>query len=90
MRALLSIVLGVIAVGVLLIAYGILSPRANAAWNGAPVAADSRGDAYQLASPMLGQERADVGNATSAPLVRLRCDDRRHSHLRRRRSRRIQ
>jgi hypothetical protein len=48
--------LGVIAVGVLLIAYGLLSPRADAAastWNGVPVAADSRGDAYQFARPRL-------------------------------------
>jgi hypothetical protein len=77
MRTLLGIVLGVIAVGVLLIAYGLLSPRADAtvpAWNGAPTAADSRGDAYQLARPMLGQERADVGNATVAPQARLRCE----------------
>jgi hypothetical protein len=77
MRAVLSIVLGVIAVGVLLIAYSLLSPRAKAAvpaWNGAPMAADSRGDAYQLARPMLGHERADVGNATSPLPVWLRCE----------------
>jgi len=77
MKTLLGIVLAVIAVGVLLIAYGLLSPRADAAvppWNGSPVAADSRGDAYQLAHPMLGQDRAEVGNATSAPQVRLRCE----------------
>jgi hypothetical protein len=77
MRALLSIVLGMIAVGVLLIAYGLLGPRANAAvpvWNGAPMAADSRGNAYRLARPMPDQERADVGNGTSAPQGWLRCE----------------
>jgi hypothetical protein len=76
MRTFLGIVLGVIAVGVLLIAYGLLSPRAYAepAWNGAPVATDSRDGAYQLARRMLGQDRAEVGNATSAHQVRLRCE----------------
>jgi hypothetical protein len=29
------------------------------------MAADSRGDAYQGARPMLGQERADVGEASN-------------------------
>jgi len=77
MRTLLESVLGVIAVGVLLIAYALLSPRASSTapvWNGVPVVADSRGDAYQLARPMFGRERIEVGDATAAPQFRLRCE----------------
>ena len=51
MRTFLGTVLSVIAVGVLLIAYGLLSPRAAAAPYGL-VTPDSRADAYQLARPM--------------------------------------
>ena len=50
MRTFLGTVLSVIAVGVLLIAFGLLSPRAAAAPYGG--ASDLRGDAYQLARPM--------------------------------------
>jgi hypothetical protein len=50
MRTFLGTVLSVIAVGVLLIAYGLLSPRAAAAPYGG--VSDMRGDAYQLARPM--------------------------------------
>src|SRR5438552_6190484 len=50
MRTFLGTVLSVIAVGVLLIAYGLLSPRAAAAPYGGGT--DLRGDAYQLARPM--------------------------------------
>ena len=50
MRTFLGTVLSVIAVGVLLIAYGLLSPRAAAAPYGGVT--DLRGDAYQLARPM--------------------------------------
>jgi hypothetical protein len=50
MRTFLGTVLSVIAVGVLLIAYGLLSPRAAAAPYGG--ATDIRSDAYQLARPM--------------------------------------
>ena len=57
MRTLLGTVLGVIAVGVLLIAYGLLSPRASAtapAWNPMPAATDSRGNTYRpMAAPQL-------------------------------------
>jgi len=49
MRTFLGTVLSVIAVGVLLIAFGLLSPRAAAAPYGG---VDMRGDAYQLARPM--------------------------------------
>ena len=75
MRTLLGIVLSVIAIGVLLVAYGLLSPRANAtppAWNGVPVAADPGGDAYRLARPMLGRERAEVADRMPPPQVRVR------------------
>src|SRR2546425_7841403 len=51
MRTFLGTVLSVIAAGVLLIAYGLLSPRAAAAPYGL-VTPDSRADAYQLARPM--------------------------------------
>src|SRR6266516_2213579 len=47
MRTFLGTVLSIIAVGVLLIAYGLLSPRAAAAPYGLPAA-----DAYQVARPM--------------------------------------
>jgi hypothetical protein len=62
MRTLLGTLLSLIAVGVLLIAYGLLSPRASAsapAWNGtpvasvAPVAYDSRGNTYPPPQLML-------------------------------------
>jgi len=75
MRTLVGAVLGLIAVGVWLIAYGVLSPRASAtapAWNGMPVATDSRGNIYQLAHPLLGSDRVE-GNAAMAPL-QLRCE----------------
>ncbi len=51
MKTFLGTVLSVIAVGVLLIAYGLLTPRATAAPYGV-AAPDSRADAYQLARPM--------------------------------------
>jgi hypothetical protein len=50
MKTFLGTVLSVIAAGVLLIAYGLLSPRAAAAPYGG--VSDLRGDAYQLARPM--------------------------------------
>jgi len=50
MRTFLGTVLSVIAAGVLLIGYGLLSPRAAAAPYGG--FSDMRGDAYQLARPM--------------------------------------
>jgi hypothetical protein len=64
MRAFLATVLSVIAVGVLLIGYGLISPRLAAA-PAAPagvVQYDARGDAYQLARPMFASERVDLAN----------------------------
>jgi hypothetical protein len=61
MRAFLAAVLSVIAVGVLLIAYGLLSPRVAAAPAGV-VQYDARGDAYQLPRPMYATERVDLAN----------------------------
>jgi hypothetical protein len=54
MRAFLATVLSVIAVGVLLIAYGLLAPRASAS---TPVVYDPQTGAYQLARPVLAGER---------------------------------
>src|SRR5438067_6680865 len=64
MRAFLATVLSVIALGVLLIAYGLISPRVAAAPAGpaAVVQYDARGDAYQVARPMFASERVDVAN----------------------------
>lgn len=64
MRAFLATVLSVIAVGVLLIAYGLISPRVAAAPAGPTgvVQYDARGDAYQVARPMFASERVDVAN----------------------------
>lgn len=56
MRTFLATVLSVIAAGVLLIAYGLLGPRAAAAPGGI-MQYDARGDAYQLARPMYASER---------------------------------
>jgi hypothetical protein len=56
MRTFFAAVLGVIAVGVMLIAYGLLSPRVAAA-PGDVVTLDSRGVAYQTARPMYASER---------------------------------
>ena len=59
MRAFLASVLSVIAVGVLLIAYGLLGTRAAAA--PAMIQYDARGQAYeQLARPMYASERVDL------------------------------
>ena len=69
MRAFLATVLSVIAVGVLLIAYGLISPRVAAAPAGPAglVQYDARGDAYQLARPMYASERVDLANDPYAP-----------------------
>jgi hypothetical protein len=56
MRTYFAAVLGVIAVGVMLIAYGLLSPRVGAA-PGDIVTLDSRGAAYQTARPVYASER---------------------------------
>jgi hypothetical protein len=54
MRAFLATVLSVIAVGVLLIAYGLLAPRASAS---TPVFYDPQTGLYQLARPVPAGER---------------------------------
>jgi len=59
MRTFFAAVLGVIAVGVMLIAYGLLSPRVAAA-PGDIVTLDSRGVAYQTARPVYASERVAV------------------------------
>jgi len=59
MRTFFAAVLGVIAVGVMLIAYGLLSPRVAAA-PGDIVTLDSRGAAYQTARPVHASERVAV------------------------------
>jgi hypothetical protein len=66
MRAFLASVLSLIAVGVLLIAYGLLSPRAAAAPAGM-IQYDARGDAYQLARPVYASERINLSGDPYAP-----------------------
>lgn len=66
MRGFLATVLSVIAVGVLLIAYGLLSPRAAAAPAGM-IQYDARGDAYQLARPVYASERVTLPDDPYAP-----------------------
>jgi hypothetical protein len=64
MKPFLATVLSVIAAGVLLIAYGLLSPRVAAVPAGI-VQYDARSDAYQLARPV--SERIDLAADPSAP-----------------------
>ena len=59
MRTFFAAVLSVIAVGVMLIAYGLLSPRVAAA-PGDIVTLDSRGAAYQTARPVYASEPVAV------------------------------
>jgi hypothetical protein len=64
MRAFLGTVLSIIAVGVLLIAYGLLAPRAGAfSSTGQPgqVMFDPQTGTYQVARPILANERFEVG-----------------------------
>jgi hypothetical protein len=56
MRAFIATVLSVIAIGVMLIAYGLLNPRVPSAY--APLAAD--GFAYQGPRPVLANQRVDL------------------------------
>jgi hypothetical protein len=73
MRAFLGTVLSVIAVGVLLIAYGLLSPRAAAAPWGPLSATSGTSDAYtspyanpyQTARPVLASDIVSVGGQTA-------------------------
>jgi hypothetical protein len=60
MRGFLATVLSVIAAGVLLIAYGLIAPRAaaiSAASPGVPVMFDAQTGTYQVARPMYASER---------------------------------
>jgi hypothetical protein len=57
MRAFLATVLSVIAVGVLLIAYGLLAPRASASPQVASVTYDPQTGTYSMARPMFASER---------------------------------
>jgi len=58
MRGFFAAVLSVIAVGVLLIAYGLLGTRATAAPG--MIQYDARGQAYELARPMYASERIEL------------------------------
>ena len=79
MRTFLGTVLGVIALGVLLIAYGLLSPRVSATapgWGAAPGIGDGA-NVYAPARPMLTTERvnlSDEGNVATTPLLQIRCE----------------
>src|SRR2546426_4190993 len=80
MRTFLGTVLGVIALGVLLIAYGLLSPRVSAtapAWGVAPGISDGTVNVYSPARPMLANERInlpDEANMAATPLLQIRCE----------------
>jgi len=80
MRTFLGTVLGVIALGVLLIAYGLLSPRVSAtapAWEAAPGFDGGRANVYAPARPMLATERvnlSDEANVATTPLLQIRCE----------------
>ena len=76
MKAFLATMLGLIAIGVLLIAYGLLGPGASGAPLGTRANA-ARGDSDQLARMMPASERALLGSASNAPLGpqwQLRCE----------------
>jgi hypothetical protein len=62
MRAFLATVLSVIAVGVLLIAYGLLAPRASAS---PQVVYDPQTGIYHLARPMLANEQITLSGSGS-------------------------
>ena len=68
MRAFLATVLSVIAVGVLLIAYGLLGTRVAAAPG--MIQYDARGQAYELARPIYASERVDLTDPYSPYAVR--------------------
>jgi hypothetical protein len=61
MRTLFATLLGTIAVGVLLIAYGLLAPRASAVSPVGPIVYDARGEAYQLVRPNVVGDRFALG-----------------------------
>jgi hypothetical protein len=70
MRAFLATVLSVIAVGVLLIAYGLLSPRVAAAPE--MLQYDARGQGIALARPMYAGERMDLTDPYYSPYAGAR------------------
>ena len=63
MRAFLATVLSVIAVGVLLIAYGLLAPRASAA---PQVTYDPQTGTYSMVRPMFASERIALPDSLPA------------------------
>jgi hypothetical protein len=63
MKPFLATVLSVIAAGVLLIAYGLLAPRASA---GSQVTYDPQTGTYSVARPMFASERIALPDAGSA------------------------
>jgi len=70
MRAFLATVLSVIAVGVLLIAYGLLGTRVAAAPD--MIQYDARGQAYATARPLYASERVDVTDPYYSPYAAAR------------------
>jgi len=71
MRTFFATVLSVIALGVVVIAYGLLAPRAAAAPGGI-IQYDARGDASPLARPMYASERTAVDDLYASPAARAR------------------
>ena len=73
MRAFLGTVLSVIAVGVLSIAYGLLSPRAAAAPFGGPTAdAYPYANPYQVARPIPASDIVSLGQPSYDPYAEAR------------------
>jgi hypothetical protein len=76
MRAFLATVLSVIAVGVLAIAYGLLSPRVATAQGGV-VTIDPRDGSYQLARPVVySPDRMAAADDPRAPMPYVMNDSR--------------
>src|SRR4051812_23715614 len=70
MKAFLATVLSVIAVGVLLIAYGLLAPRASAAAQATPVMYDPQtGAIYQVLRPAYAGDRLPLPESVNAPFA---------------------
>ena len=77
MRTLLGTTLGVIAVGVMLIAYGLLNPRTVAT---APTFADGTANGYQFARPVSDLSRgASVEDIVASAVIVLAQSDQRRS-----------
>ena len=76
MRTFLGTVLGIIALGVLLIAYGLLSPRVGATAMAAGIA-DASANFYPAARPTFATERVNLpeeSNIAATPLLQIRCE----------------